>query len=166
MPKSQSQSGPKDISIDKVEISESEISSKWGALELTNGYVILKNSENFKVNLQGKIKGESFSARGTAAKESGSWTLGGFTAKINDSEIIAEGSLYPSLDVTVETKALDLHKTASWIPNINTYGVSGFFTGKKHSQNLGQRYIRQRRGRTERSSRRGHTPSDISKVEL
>ena len=130
VPKSQSQSGPKDIPIDKVEISESEISSKWGALELTNGYVILKNSENFKVNLQGKIKGESFSARGIAAKESGSWTLGNFTAKINDSEIIAEGSLYPSLDVTVETKALDLHKTASLIPNINTYGVSGFFTGK------------------------------------
>ncbi len=130
VPKSKGASGAKDIPIDKVEISESNISSKWGTLELAKGKVVLNNSENFKLRLEGKFKGERIYASGNILKESGNWTLGDFRAKLNDGEISVEGSVYPSVNAAVEAKVLDLNKAASLIPDSETYGISGFFTGK------------------------------------
>ncbi len=136
--KSKKTSAPSDIPIDKVEISQWNVKSKWGDAAISKGTIKLDGSEWFKIHIKGSMKEKDFSASGIIKKENGNWTLDNFSSTLKKGSLYVSGAVYPSYDFKFETKALDLYEAADLLPNVKTYGVSGHLSASGSVKGFGK----------------------------
>lgn len=129
---------PTDIPIDKIELDNIKITSKWGLLELEESSLELRGPEWFAPALKGKFKGIPFSIYGITKKESGNWILDGFLAKLDEGTAKISGALYPTANIKAEIKDLNIKKTASIFPHISKYGVVGNLSGSMEMKGQGK----------------------------
>ncbi len=136
--KKEKTSGTKDIPIDRIKFLNTEISTKWGLLRLDNSSLELRGTEWFAPSLKGSVKGIPFTINGICSKEKGNWLLNGFIATLDSGSISLSGNAFPSTELNVEVKDLDLNTVASLIPEIRKYGIRGIFSGTSTVKGLGR----------------------------
>lgn len=125
LPEKKEGQGPKDIPIDKIMLNNVKVSSKWGLLELEDSSLELRGLEWLAPALKGKFKNIPFSIYGIAKKESGSWVLDGFSAKLDEGSAKISGTVWPVPDLKADVTNANIQKIASIFPNISKYGVIG-----------------------------------------
>ncbi len=130
--------GAKDIPIDKIEFRNTEIASKWGMLKLDNSSLKLRGTEWFAPAFNGTIAGIPFSVNGVCKKNEGNWILEDFSLKLDKSVTNLSGTVSPSLNLSTETKELNLHTVASLVPDLADSGISGILSGRFYVKGLGR----------------------------
>lgn len=120
---------PTDIPIETVMITDSTLRTKWGIVNFDKSRVYITNSFHFGLDLDGTLEGKPCTVKGTVEKTHGSWTLSDFSVSLLKGTAKLTGSVYPSADISVELKQLNLTDVAELVPQMEQYGVVGMLSG-------------------------------------
>ncbi|MDO5114915.1 MAG: hypothetical protein Q4D58_02320 [Synergistaceae bacterium] len=130
IPKTEKKSdGPIDIPVDTLVISDSSLETEWGELKLESGNVDIGNSENFSARLKGTLRDVPISVSGALQKIKGLWTAEDVAVGVRDGSANLSGALYPSPDVKISIRELNLSSVAELLPELESYGVRGVLSG-------------------------------------
>lgn len=141
LPKTGADSGPQNIPIDKVEINKSEVSTPWGLLALDDSVVDLRGSEWFDLNLSGSLAEVPAEVNGVVTKKEGNWTLQNMRLKLADGSATVEGSVYPSLDLVMDLKTVDLAVVKKFVPGLAKAMIKGSVTGTMKIAGLDANFV-------------------------
>jgi hypothetical protein len=130
---------PVDIPINKVVFKDCRIATQLGVLEFGDSTLKLKGSQWFNIDAQGRIKDvATFAAKGIVRKENKIWIADGLSVKLDNGTAHINGAVYPSPDVTVDTKEINISKIAALFPEVRSYGVRGILTASVKLKGTGR----------------------------
>lgn len=130
---------PVDIPINKVVFKDCRIATQFGVLEFGDSTLKLKGSQWFNIDAHGRIKDvATFAAKGIVRKENKIWIADGLSIKLDKGTARINGAVYPSPDVTVDTKELNISKIAALFPEVHRYGVRGILTASVKLKGTGR----------------------------
>ena len=140
LPKTKS-GGKTEIPIDEIVIDNTRIGTKLGLVEINDSRVKLRNTDWFDVKIAGTAAGRAFGLNGVCEKINGLWTFDDFTARLEDGSVNLDGAAWPSPDIRIKTKDLNLSTVASIFPQIKSYGVRGVLTASTTLKGLGREMV-------------------------
>lgn len=156
MPKSEKKSDePTDIPIDAVLISDSTLRTEWGTVKFKPSHVYIKDSLNYDLDVAGTVESKDFSVKGTIGSSRGEWRADKFTVGLEDGSLALSGALYPSMDMRVSLKALNLTTVSDLVPALEKYGVRGVLSGSAAISGLGKEIVTEGSGNLHNAVIRG-----------
>ena len=130
MPKSEKKSDePVDIPIDAVMISDSTLRTEWGTVSFKPSHIYIKNSMNYDFDVTGAVESKDFSVKGSIGKSAGVWRADKFSVGLEEGSLSLSGALYPSIDMQISLRTLNLTTVADLVPAFEKYGVRGVLSG-------------------------------------
>lgn len=129
LPEKGADTGPRDIPIDKVVVNRSLVDTPWGPLEFDNSTLRPHNTEKLELDFSGVFREAPAAFSGFIEKKEGNWTLRGVKLRLADGTAAAEGPVFPSPDLTLTLKNLDLERVAAFVPELGGEILSGSVGG-------------------------------------
>ena len=130
MPKSEKKSDePVDIPIDAVMISDSTLRTEWGTVSFKPSHIYIKNSMDYDFDVTGAVESKDFSVKGSIGKSAGVWRADKFSVGLEEGSLSLSGALYPSMDMQISLRTLNLTTVADLVPAFEKYGVRGVLSG-------------------------------------
>lgn len=156
MPKSEKKSDePMDIPIDAVLISDSTLRTEWGTVKFKPSRVHIKNSMNYDLDIAVTVESRDLSVKGTIGGSHGEWRADRLTVGLEEGSFALSGALYPSMDMRVSLKALNLTTVSDLVPALKEYGVRGLLSGSAAISGSGKKIVTEGSGNLQNAVIRG-----------
>lgn len=137
MPEKKEDKGPVDIPVNRIVINESEISTRWGVVELDASSLKPRNTEWFEFDLSGAFASVPAAVKGAVRKIDGSWTLDDVLLKLSDGSANLSGAAFPTPDLALTLKNIELGDTAKFVPGLKKMLIRGSVTGSMKMRGTG-----------------------------
>ena len=137
LPKTKS-GGKTEIPIDEIVVDDTRVGTAYGLLEINDSRVKLRNTEWFDFDVAGSLAGHSLALSGVCEQKEGLWSCRGFKARLDDGSLALDGAVWPSPDLRLEAKELNLNTVVSLLPQYKKYGVGGVLTASTTLRGTGR----------------------------
>ena len=140
LPKKKS-GGKTEIPIDEIVIDDTRIGTKYGPLLLSDSRVKLRNTDWFDLDLSGSLASHDLALEGVCENVKGLWSCKGLKARLDDGSVALDGAVWPSPDLRLDARELNLNTVISLLPQLKKYGVGGVLTASTTLRGTGRELV-------------------------
>lgn len=119
-----------DILIGNLLVTDSHITSAYGAADIDSLEVRINNANRFYGTFKGRWNGEQVSFEGDVVKKGDLWSVGKLLLDLDGGKLSVTGDIFPALNVKLSAERFSIGKLAAAFPAADGLGVNGILTAE------------------------------------